>query len=78
MRYTKNDIIRRVEWLNELTGENYIATHNHYGWEMHIEREGGGQSRGYFGFDCRKTVGEFAQYLYGCCTGIGYARQQHE
>ena len=65
----------RVEMLTKYTGENYATTYAaHYGgWELHVQKEKGGQTRGAFGFDYRKSTAEFMAYLEGCINGLYYA-----
>lgn len=75
MRYTKKQVEARIGWLNELTGEKYQTTQTANGWDLFIKLPSGGESRGYFGFDDRKSTSEFMQYLYGCCCGLTYNRK---
>ena len=74
MRYTKMQVLNRVQWLNELTGENYTASKTRSEWDLYIETPTHAHSRGFLGFDVGKSTQEFMEYLYGICTAICYCR----
>ena len=79
MRYTKKQVEDRVKLLNKLTGKNYECNFvpNH-GWCMYEVQPSGGDSRGYFGFDDRKSTAEFMQYLYGINTALCWVKNNNE
>ena len=72
MRYTKETVLKRLEYFNTLTGMNFQATYSNGGWDMFEKDANGGEHRSYFGFDSRKTTAEFMEYLYGLNTAFGF------
>lgn len=74
MRYTKEQVLGRVSWLNKLTGENYRTSKAYGGWDLYIETPTKGHSRGCFGFDVRMETQCFMDYLNGIFAGIAYCR----
>lgn len=78
MRYTKMQVLNRVQWLNELTGENYRASKAYGGWDLYIETPTHGHSKGFLGFDARKSTQEFMEYLDGICMAICYCRNNNK
>ena len=66
----------RVNSINEIFDTNYQADYTaHYGgWNLFIVGENGGHSRGYIGFDYRKSNTEMLNYLDGILAGIHFWR----
>lgn len=77
MRKTKLDsyIQYRVTAISNITGEKYETNYasQYGGYNMYIRLENGGERRGVFGFDLRKSQKEMAEYVDGIYTALCWA-----
>jgi len=64
-RISKADVMGRLEYFNEVVGEEYTADYEaqYGGWELYLDN--GRHSRGALGFDMRKSTAEFMAYMTG-------------
>ena len=75
-RTSKADVMGRLEYMNKVVGEEYTADYAaHYGgWELYLNN--GRHSRGYLGFDLRKSTNEFMAYMSGVINAVLYMKDK--